>query len=346
LPGSIKLYQRHMFVCTGNTDWPAHIEEGGGFLQLLATSIAQRSADMPLQVKVTACDEPSFGPGYDLLVFPDQVRYLNVQESDLPVLIEDHFEGGRVSSRIPHVPVTGHNVFVCVHAARDMRCGVAGPPVAEVFQASLEARGLAEQVAVRRTSHVGGHKYAGNLLIFPSGDWYGYVTPVDVERIIDQHIVAGAIVWDLWRGRMGLSPEEQLRLSRIQSASASKRTHSISNGGSANMEVSTSLGPVTVVSVKGDIDSDTFRRLVEQATQVIDQGYNRLVLDLQGVNYISSGGLVAIQTIAGKAEGQGGKVVLCGLTRQVARVLELAAFGQWLRIFPDVSTAKANFSAA
>jgi anti-sigma B factor antagonist len=100
------------------------------------------------------------------------------------------------------------------------------------------------------------------------------------------------------------------------------------------------------VSVKGDIDSDTFRRLVEQATQVIDQGYNRLVLDLQGVNYISSGGLVAIQTIAGKAEGQGGKVVLCGLTRQVARVLELAAFGQWLRIFPDVSTAKANFSAA
>jgi anti-anti-sigma factor len=218
--------------------------------------------------------------------------------------------------------------------------------VAEVFQATLEACGLSAQVTVRRTSHVGGHKYAGNVLIYPGGDWYGYVTPGDIPRLVEQHILGGQIVRDLWRGRMGLSPEEQLRLSRIQPASDSHRTHSISNGGSANMEVSTSLGPVSVVSVTGDIDSDTFRRLVEQVTQVIDQGYNRLVLDLQGVNYISSGGLVAIQTIVGKAEGQGGKVVLCGLTHQVARVLELAAFGQWLRIFPDVSTAKANFSAA
>jgi len=212
LPGSIKLYQQHLFVCTGNMDWPAHIEEGGGFLQALATAIAQRSADMPLRVKLTACDEPSGGPGYDLLVFPDQVRYLNVQESDLPALIEDHFVQGGVSSRIPHAPVTGHHVFVCVHAARDIRCGVAGPPVAEAFQATLAARGLSAQVAVRRTSHVGGHKYAGNVLIFPSGDWYGYVTPGDVERIIDQHIGAGEIVGDLWRGRMGLTPEEQIRL--------------------------------------------------------------------------------------------------------------------------------------
>jgi hypothetical protein len=201
-----------VFVCTGRADWPAHIDEDGGFLQALSAAIASRGPDMPFKVKLTACDEASRGAGYDILVFPDQVRYLNVQESDLPALIEDHFVEGRVSSRIPHVPVTGHNVFVCVHAARDIRCGLAGPPVAEVFQATLEARGLSAQVAVRRTSHVGGHKYAGNVLIYPSGDWYGYVTPGDVERIVDQHIGAGHIVRDLWRGRMGLSPEEQLRM--------------------------------------------------------------------------------------------------------------------------------------
>ena len=135
-----------------------------------------------------------------------------MQESDLPALIEDHLVEGRVSSRIPHVSVTGHHVFVCVHAARDMRSGVAGPPLAEAFQATLKARGLSAQATVRRTSHVGGHKYAGNVLIFPSGDWYGYVTPGDVVRIVDQHIGAGEIVRGLWRGRMGLTPEDQLRM--------------------------------------------------------------------------------------------------------------------------------------
>jgi (2Fe-2S) ferredoxin len=58
---------------------------------------------------------------------------------------------------------------------------------------------------------VGGHEYAGNVLIYPGGNWYGYVTPADIPRIVDQHLVQGQIVWDLWRGRMGLSPQEQQR---------------------------------------------------------------------------------------------------------------------------------------
>jgi (2Fe-2S) ferredoxin len=56
---------------------------------------------------------------------------------------------------------------------------------------------------------VGGHKYAGNVLIYPRGDWYGYVSPVDVPRLIKQHLKLDKIVADLWRGRMGLTPEQQ-----------------------------------------------------------------------------------------------------------------------------------------
>jgi (2Fe-2S) ferredoxin len=212
LPGSVKLYRRHVLVCTGTGEWPSHIDTGGGFLQALSEAMAARQDAMPLPVKVTACDEPGRGAGHDLLVFPDQVRYLGVRESDFPALIEDHLVGDRVSERIRHEPLAGRHVFVCTHGARDERCGLAGPPLIEGFRAALEARGLAQEVAVRATSHVGGHRYAGNVLIYPGGDWYGYVTPAHVEVLVDQHILAGEIVRELWRGRMGLTPEEQIRL--------------------------------------------------------------------------------------------------------------------------------------
>lgn len=209
LLGTVKFYQRHLFVCTGHATWPAKIEAGGGFLQALWEAITPWLPEMPLQVKMTACDGVSLGPGYDILVFPDAIRYLGVQESDLAALIEDHLVGNRVSERIPHERLTGQHIFVCVHGERDARCGACGPPLVEAFMVELEARGLAGQVVVRRTSHVGGHKFAGNVLIYPGGDWYGYVTPEDVPRIINQHILRDEVVTDLWRGRMGRSPEEQ-----------------------------------------------------------------------------------------------------------------------------------------
>ena len=211
-PGSVKLYHRHVFVCTGNTGWPERIELDGGFMQALWEAITPRMPDMSLTVKMTACDQASTGPGYDILVFPDQVRYTSVEEQDFGALVEDHLVGNRVSDQIPHRPLTGRHLFVCVHGARDARCGVCGPPLVEGFISALEASGYADQVAVRQSSHVGGHKYAGNVLIYPGGDWYGYVTPADVPRIVDQHIINDKIVWDLWRGRMGLSPDEQVHV--------------------------------------------------------------------------------------------------------------------------------------
>jgi (2Fe-2S) ferredoxin len=166
---------------------------------------------MPRRVKVTACDEPSGSRGHDLLVFPDGVRYRGVQEADLPNLIEDHLIGNRVSGKFAHEPISETYVFVCVHGSRDLRCKVCGVPLIEEFVSVLEQQGLADAVKVHGASHVGGHRFAGNVLIYPDGNWYGYVTSRDVRRIVEQHIEKGDIVTDLWRGRMGLTPEEQLK---------------------------------------------------------------------------------------------------------------------------------------
>jgi (2Fe-2S) ferredoxin len=215
LPGTVKFYERHLFVCTGHWDWPERIEMGGGFLQTLAEMIGLYAAEMPLKVKMTACNGLEPGPGltavgHDILVFPDMVRYVGVETADLETLVRDHLVGDEVSDRLRHEPLTGQHVFVCVHGRRDERCGQCGPPLVDRLQAELNKRGLTDGVTIRRTSHVGGHAFAGNVLIYPGGDWYGFVTPEDVPRLVEDHLVGGNIVTDRWRGRLGMAPEAQI----------------------------------------------------------------------------------------------------------------------------------------
>lgn len=217
LRGTVKHYARHLYICTGRTDWPERIELDEGFPRALWDAIVPRLSDMPLQVKMTACDEPSSGLGHDILVFPDGVRYQGVTETDIPILVENHLVDNRVTDRLTHEPLTGHHIFVCVHRNRDPRCGTCGPPVAAEFAAQLAERGLTDSVTVRQSSHVGGHRFAANVLIYPGGDWYGYVTPDDVGRIIDQHILRGEVVAGRWRGTMAGAPDRQVAPGDAQS---------------------------------------------------------------------------------------------------------------------------------
>jgi hypothetical protein len=125
-------------------------------------------------------------------------------------LVTDHLVGNVVSDRLRHEPLTGQHVFVCVHGRRDERCGQCGPPLVDRLQAELSRRELTDEVTIHRTSHVGGHIFAGNVLIYPSGDWYGFVTPDDVPGLVENHLVRGNIVTDLWRGRLGMAPVAQI----------------------------------------------------------------------------------------------------------------------------------------
>ena len=214
LPGTVKFYERHLFVCTNDSDWPQRIELDGDYLQQFSELIARYVLDMPLKVKMTACVDPgltaeSANEGYDILVFPDMVRYVGVETADFETLVIDHLVGNKVSVRLTHEPLTGHHLFVCVHGRRDVRCGECGPPLIDKLQAELDQQFPGEKATVYPTSHVGGHVYAGNLLIYPGGDWYGYVTPDNVSSLIEQHLGQGQIVWNLWRGRMGMAAGAQ-----------------------------------------------------------------------------------------------------------------------------------------
>ena len=110
------------------------------------------------------------------------------------------------------------------------------------------------------------------------------------------------------------------------------------------MEIIETLGPVSILSVKGNLDSNTFIQLMDRADGVLSKGHANLILDLQGVNYLSSGGLVALQTIIGRAVGAGGKAVLCSVTPRVEQVIEATGLTKVLTSFPDLAAAQASFA--
>ncbi|XP_050368531.1 uncharacterized protein LOC126786677 [Argentina anserina] len=221
LAGTVEFYQRHVFLCYKNPRvWPPRIEaaEFDRLPRLLYAAVVARRGDMRKETRLTICEghdgtETSNG---DVLIFPDMIRYRRLTHFDVDTFVEEVLV--KEGEWLPGTPETlrGLYVFVCSHGSRDRRCGVCGPPLISRFREEIELHGLQGKASVRSCSHIGGHKYAGNVIIFGSkinkevtGHWYGYVAPEDVPQLLEQHIGRGEIVDWLWRGQMGLSEEQQ-----------------------------------------------------------------------------------------------------------------------------------------
>ncbi|CAH2352776.1 altered inheritance of mitochondria protein 32 [[Candida] railenensis] len=95
-------------------------------------------------------------------------------------------------------------VLICGHSKRDIRCGVLAPILKEEFVKVLEAKEV-ESVDVGYISHIGGHAYAGNVLYFgnsafESTVWYGRVFPDKVQGIVEETVINGNVIKELYRG--------------------------------------------------------------------------------------------------------------------------------------------------
>jgi anti-anti-sigma factor len=73
-----------------------------------------------------------------------------------------------------------------------------------------------------------------------------------------------------------------------------------------DLTISTAQGrvPVTVLHLRGDLDASNYEALIAQVQQAHDVGARDMLLDLSEVRYISSSGLVALQSIAALLRGE------------------------------------------
>ncbi|GIH99710.1 sucrase ferredoxin [Planobispora takensis] len=140
--------------------------------------------------------------------------------------------------------------LVCTHAKRNACCARIGLPL---------ARSLADVWPDRvwETSHVGGDRYAANLVCLPHGLYYGSMSQAAALAAVDAYR-SGEVILDRFRGRAGI-PEP------LQAAEHFVRAHTgeLSVGGVA-AESSRSEGAATEAIVRGS--GTRFRVVVEPMT--------------------------------------------------------------------------------
>lgn len=101
-------------------------------------------------------------------------------------------------------------------------------------------------------------------------------------------------------------------------------------------------GDVAVVTAGGRFDSETSPNLDAELTKVLAEK-SKLVLDLNGVEYLSSAGLRAIVKALQAAQAAGGGVKLANASEPVETILRTVGMMEMLKMYPSVSEAAASF---
>lgn len=86
------------------------------------------------------------------------------------------------------------------------------------------------------------------------------------------------------------------------------------------------VGPALVASPQGQINSANAATVESDLIRQIDNGENKLVLDLNGLDYISSAGLRVMLLVAKRLKQKGGALALCNIQPHVREVFDISGF--------------------
>jgi hypothetical protein len=92
-------------------------------------------------------------------------------------------------------PPLGHPLLlVCTHGKHDRCCARYGRPLSQALDDQ------ADDEWVWQSSHLGGDRFAGNIVVLPEGLYFGRVAPGEAWPVLDEYL-AGRIELSHYRGR-------------------------------------------------------------------------------------------------------------------------------------------------
>lgn len=119
---------------------------------------------------------------------------------DVPVALAAVVAGGEPEATGQVAPA---EILICGHGSRDRCCGGSGTRLA------VEARAALPDIRIRRTSHLGGHRFAPTALSMPDGRVWAFLDALVLAGIVDRtlHPVEAR---DHYRGHVALDPWSQV----------------------------------------------------------------------------------------------------------------------------------------
>ena len=97
---------------------------------------------------------------------------------------------------------------------------------------------------------------------------------------------------------------------------------------------------IVVISPEGSLDGHTYDLLGKKIDGLIQHGYLKIIIDLGGVDYISSAGVGVFIAARSKASREKGSIVLLNLSEQVTKVFETLQIRELLSIASTMDEAK------
>src|SRR6185437_15421848 len=108
--------------------------------------------------------------------------------------------------------------------------------------------------------------------------------------------------------------------------------------GALDMElISKRFADTAVLCPQGRIDHATaegFKAALAPSLSACGAGRDRLVIDMTGVEYISSVGLRVLMLASKQAKAQGAPLAVCGLQPVVREIFEISRFNLVMQVFP------------
>ena len=99
------------------------------------------------------------------------------------------------------------------------------------------------------------------------------------------------------------------------------------------MEIKTEKqGDIVLMELTGQLDSKTSRELEGVVSEQFAAGESKFLVDLTGVDYVSSAGLRIFLMLAKKVKPKKGMAVLCGANAEVLKVFEIVKLTKMLNV--------------
>jgi len=96
-----------------------------------------------------------------------------------------------------------------------------------------------------------------------------------------------------------------------------------------------------ILALAGELDMNRVPAVREQLAALLGEKAPHIVLDLTGLTYIDSSGLALFIESLQRLHTYGGKLALCGLSKTVGHIFEVARLDQVFTIHPDQQSALA-----
>lgn len=109
------------------------------------------------------------------------------------------------------------------------------------------------------------------------------------------------------------------------------------------------VASVRIAAVAGRVDhagADEFRQKLWPVLVHCGEGADSVVLDLSGLDYISSAGLRVLMLAAREVKPRNGRIVVAALQPVVREIFEISRFNLLFQVYPDPAAALAALQAA